>query len=398
MKTIAFLGNGLAMDFFRLISSRLPEEYHGKLLNIRRLSPFPFFAKLVGPFAPSFDETYFSENVAYDLNKTINMYPSKNIGVIRHKLQKRAERWHKLFTSLLKGVDVLVVWNGLRLPISTAIPAAKKLGIIIVYAELGAIPGTIAFDANGVNYSSSISSLDIAFLDSFPIDPTLMAGLKATVFPQRPFRKSKLGFAQIVRKDPDPPSRFLLFAQQVHDDSQLLVFGGRFSKVEETLRYVDQQLKAYNRKTGQNIPLVVKEHPSDFGRYDLTDIKNELPDVLFFNSTPFQELLTGAVAVVTVNSSVGIQALFANRQIIILGKAFYAKPGLGFSLAADESLAALLEDVMNTPVDRDLVLRYIYYLIYKFLVRCDLFHPSSRGIDLAVEKIIRIVAPLLEGT
>jgi hypothetical protein len=58
------------------------------------------------------------------------------------------------------------------------------------------------------------------------------------------------------------------------------------------------------------------------------------------------------------------------KPVITLGDAFYAVPGLVRPCRGDD-LAGILEVSLATPVDRDLVEHFLYFLRYDYLVPLD---------------------------
>ena len=82
----------------------------------------------------------------------------------------------------------------------------------------------------------------------------------------------------------------------------------------------------------------MKEHPSDHGRIDYSGAFRAFPDVVFTKLMNTQELIEKSAAVVTVNSTVGIEAMLHLKPVITLGDAFYAVPGLVRPCGRDDEL------------------------------------------------------------
>ena len=134
--------------------------------------------------------------------------------------------------------------------------------------------------------------------------------LESLAFEQRPLGNMERPVARTVTRvgEIDLPSRFLLFVAQVHDDTQIDFYSPHFRTVEAAIRYTAAELRAHNVATGDDLRLVVKEHPQDYRRARYGELRRELVDARFLHNVNNDELIERSAAVVTVNSSMGLQA------------------------------------------------------------------------------------------
>ena len=109
------------------------------------------------------------------------------------------------------------------------------------------------------------------------------------------------------------------------------------------------------------INFVFKEHPSDrVSNYSkLHNIAKESPYLAFANSVSTQELIQNAKAVVTINSSVGIESLLFSKKVYVLGEAFYAIDGITIK-ANKNTLVQKLQDKQE--IDFKVVENFLKYL------------------------------------
>jgi capsular polysaccharide export protein len=184
------------------------------------------------------------------------------------------------------------------------------------------------------------------------------------------------------------PERFVFLPLQVHDDSQILLYSPHFPDMPSVVRFCAEGIEACNRRNAAQLRLVVKEHPSDHGRIDYSDVFHSFPDVVFTKLMSTQILIEKSTAVITVNSTVGIEAMLRLKPVITLGDAFYAVPGLVRPCRGDD-LAGILEVSLATPVDRDLVEHFLYFLRYDYLVPLDRNNLASFDPAPAVAKIMK---------
>jgi len=119
----------------------------------------------------------------------------------------------------------------------------------------------------------------------------------------------------------------------------------------------------------------VKEHPS----FALS-IRNKVrphPRILFANSNETRELIESAAGVLTINSTVGLEALTLGRKVVALGDAPYNVEGLvQMAASVPEVIDRLSALDIFTP---DEVLRdtFIGYVFNEFLLHGDMMEPDE---------------------
>jgi capsular polysaccharide export protein len=178
---------------------------------------------------------------------------------------------------------------------------------------------------------------------------------------------------------------------QVHDDSQVLVFSPRFDTVAEAVRYTAEQVDQYNARTGDDLALVVKEHPSDYGRIDYRALRESLPRVRSVRTTPVSEIVGKARAVVTLDSSVGVEALLNMRPVATLGRALYNVPGVARHVRPEERLADVLPELVGRPEDEDLVTKFLYFLRYEYLLPLTMKDATRDNVPPAAQRIVDVL-------
>lgn len=250
-------------------------------------------------------------------------------------------------------VAAIAVWNGLRYPENVLALAARRLGLKVLYFELGALPNTLAIDSAGVNFLNSVPR-DPAFFRSLPLTHTA----PEIRLLERP---------AAARKASEParplPRRFIFAPFQVAADTQIVAFSPWIRDMHE-FHAVLGELQARLRRAGSDLEVVVKEHPSCPVNY--ADLHGQR-GVTFANHLPTPELLAKAEAIITINSSVGLEAMLLGKPVITLGQAFYALPGLAASVRGVDQLEAAV--LRAEAPDEALVTRFIHWLARDYLVR-----------------------------
>lgn len=237
---------------------------------------------------------------------------------------------------------IAVAWNGLTGGRKVFLDAARDAGAPVLHAELAPLPGRITLDPAGVNAESSIPQ-DPGFFRAQPVTDwrAMGAGLVA-----RPSRRSDV--RQTGGNLPDTP--FLFCPLQVPDDSQVRLFAGWCGDYEGFIAALTRAV--HHLPVGWHLRL--KEHPS--ARQSLGPLLAPLlatGRAVLDNDTDSFAQLTASQGVVTLNSSMGLQAFFHDKPVITLGRAFFALPGLVTSCQSQDQVDA----AFATPQDFDQTLR-----------------------------------------
>lgn len=315
------------------------------------------------------DIIYFYKQLAIYKRLSIRRKILMNSYFLKKKAYLEIYNFQKYFKD--NQIDMVCVWNGNRPTLAAAIFVARKMGIKTLFFENGLLPKTTTVDSKGVNFKNSLVGLDRNFFSSIDIEKEKFEKLRKTSLVAREKRKSKSqGILQSIfnrnTQDVQLPEKFIFVPFQVHDDTQILLFSSHLTTMSQLLETVWQGVNKYNERRADNLLIVVKEHPSDFGRVNYDKLKKRFPKVIFVNDYSTEELIKKSQGIITINSSVGIEALFCHKQVITLGNAFYNIPGIVTWVPDHHNLFEYI-DVINTPVDSELVNKFLFYLRCNYL-------------------------------
>lgn len=313
-------------------------------------------------------------------------------------------------------VDTVFVWNGYnKLCSSLAILLARRRGLRLIFGEHGYLPGTMQIDPAGVNQLSSASAELAAGRAFLPADAAIDAQLDALIALHRQrgtradrvaavpaalcgdrrtrvelqlrrrWRRYRMQALQRLYTRSLPatlaalPPRFVLLPLQVRSDSQLQlhspVFGCDLPRlirsVHEALGHIDRELR-----------LVVKLHPREKPAQQAVygELARALPEVRFTLGHPLPPLLEAAEAVITINSTVGFEAMLYDKPIVALGRNFYIAPSLLETVQHEAELPQAIHRALTTPPDAALRRSFLRWVCARFLVDgvYDDFSPRSQ--------------------
>ncbi|MCE6952504.1 hypothetical protein LAZ29_16340 [Cereibacter sphaeroides] len=266
-----------------------------------------------------------------------------------------ASRWARYFDRHPRST--VIIWNGLKGTRRLAADAARAAGHEVWFMELSPLPGRISVDPVGVNHGSSLPRTPSFYAAWRAAHPEIEVDLRmiAAEIAERPPRAGSG-----VRHDPltdEMRNRHFIFVPlQVPDDSQLTEYGAWTNSVESFLNAL--QVAAEHLPAGWDF--VVKKHPSATYKFNVEAFGH--PRIVFSNTTSTLDLVKHAKAVLTINSSVGLQAMLFDKPVIITGEAAYNVEGLverAHDLGGLCHLVACADTVMPARTDRSNFIAYI---------------------------------------
>lgn len=344
----------------------------------------------------------------------------------------------KLFLEYLsykikEGFNKIVMWNNTFLFERIAYFFAKKNNIDILVLEQGLFrPFTLTMDTKGVNYENSMPRkkefynniiYDKELLDKHlnnPIefslndfsnknDKELYLKIKSffigeiigkifnfhedcSILNEGILDKIKRKFKKYVWKEEkfkfSSEDTYIFVPFQVHDDSQIILNSNNIHDMNQLVEALENTLD--NIRT--NIKFILKEHPADIGRVNYSKLYDKYKDndrIIFLNNISTEELIAKCECVITVNSTVGIEALIQKKKVITLGEAFYNVDGLVNNCKVISELDRYIEETLSLDYDMELRNKFLYYL--RFVYQHEIFwrNPNEEQINKIVRFILK---------
>lgn len=271
-----------------------------------------------------------------------------------------ASVWSKLEQKFSEvDYDLIFLWGGVRIIELTAAEFAKQRGLRTLFFEIGNFPGKVFVDPYGTNAQSLLAEKP-GILQSLSYDLNnyrdwsekyISEGLVQHAVPQSKSAANVeylknvhdiigFQFKNLIQTEPIltkekitgkylrkilnlnyddvnlSNTKYLFYPMQVNKDAQLVL--------NSNVGNLEALQIANDRANELGIELLVKPHP---GEVEFGFIKkvNELKEKIgfgFVNNNTI-ELIIYAEEVITINSTVGLQAKIARKVTRCLGKAFY---------------------------------------------------------------------------
>ena len=253
-----------------------------------------------------------------------------------------------------------LIYNGSNYPESVLAQVAHDLGRTRLIVEGGFFPDSMQIDPRGVNAANSVPRDAAFYLDTH--EDFAAGGLPDLT----KTRAVKAGATATVAL----PNDYVFVAFQVPSDMQVTRHSPWITDMATF--YAEMQAAAERHPA---LHFVIKEHPS----FPLS-VQGHLPPhprVTFANANVTRDLIAHAVGVVTLNSTVGLEAVLLDRPAIILGDACYDIPGLVRRARDRETLDAALSDLPHARPDPALRRQVLGWLWNRYLVRGSYTSPPA---------------------
>lgn len=256
---------------------------------------------------------------------------------------------------------IAMCWNGLTGSRRVFMEGARDAGVPTLFAELAPFPGRMQLDHTGVNAKGSLPK-DPRFYTAWGEGREDRQGdgwrALGTNLTARASRRTDVGQSSDMCLAQE---RYLFVPLQVPNDSQITLFSGWVRSVENMLSI----LAAASAHLPDGWHIRIKEHPS--AKISLADplaraVAASDGRLIIDNQTDTFEQVRQSRGVITINSSVGLQAFFYDRPVITLGEAFFAMPGLVVPCDGPEALATTLTQAESLTFDEALRAAFMNYL------------------------------------
>lgn len=155
-------------------------------------------------------------------------------------------------------------------------------------------------------------------------------------------------------------NKYFVVALQVYNDSQVI----EHSPYEDVREFIAEVVASFARDADPGHHLVFKHHPMDRGQRDYRRLLGRLAAqyglagrIHYLHDVHLPSLLRHSRGAVMINSTVGLSALYHDKQVMVMGRALYDLPGLTFQGSLGQFWKA------HTRVDKVLWRRFRSYLV-----------------------------------
>lgn len=312
-------------------------------------------------------------------------------------------------------IDCVLMHNDLRWQHALTIQICKQLNIRYLVTEFGIFrPSTITVDRQGVNaysslpmqmefyqkynvqsiefkdYSQSIwqkiktNSLFGCFLAINTIGDFLSFNtpLKNKKYQWLNYLKLLLSFSSQRATETHIPAQYFFVPLQVNTDTQVLIHSD-FVDMQAFIDCVETAYQQLPLAIQQQYRLVFKIHPMEQGINHYRFNENSL-----VNQSDTKKLIAHARLIITINSTVGFEALLQHKPVLVLGHAFYKIQGITVSSTQANLVNAILTVINGSAlIDIALIEQFIRYLKYEYQINGNVYCYDNHTLQMIKHKI-----------
>ncbi len=371
MKKVLFLAKyGHDLNYFRAIKNYVTSRKQNTMkIDLIFNLPLFFFELFYVLKKIPITPIEMAEMLKYEIARKFIKYGNFKGNLFAFFIVIIAKLYYFKYSRILKAgkYDVICVFGGYHVAQKMAICVANSMNIRVFHFENGFLPNTTVMDFKGTNYNNSVPR-DFNFYK--PIEKN---------FQRNPLnvRKNIIGLEQ---KEVILPEKYIFCPFQVALDTRILVHSPWVKNMEH--------FYAILTEVGQNLDVtfVLKQHPSCIKDYpNLRKIEN--PRIIFANYNSTESLIANSQAVITINSSVGMEAIMLGKKVITLGNAFFS----GYGFARDSrSVMMLIKEIKNLDdwqVDVEMVEKFVSYLQNYYLIPGSWKAPDAKHLEAIYQRL-----------
>ncbi len=327
-----------------------------------------------------------------------------------------ADAWPAYLHMLVmqKSIRAILLFGQCRPMHEAALTLARDIGIAVIVFEEGYVrPWWITMEEGGVNHASHLADVVPAELPTYPQVQrprqfrwafTRMAWysflyfaagvLSRRLYPHyehhKPFRLKEMfhwmlsGYRKHLYRSTEREiiaplldtygPDFFLVPLQISTDSQIV----HASNWKDNEAFIEATIRSFACNACATDLLVFKHHPLERGHADYgaaidagTNRYGVTGRVLYIHDGHVPSLLKRSKGVVTINSTVGLQALYHGVPVCVTGAAFYARPGIVEAVSMDTFWQESVEP------NRKTFTRFYRYMMHTTQINASFYVMSS---------------------
>jgi capsular polysaccharide export protein len=113
--------------------------------------------------------------------------------------------------------------------------------------------------------------------------------------------------------------------------------------------------------------------------------------IIFLKQGNTKRIIEKSNLVITINSTVGIEALEMHKKVICLGRAFYAIDGIA-KKSNQDNLANNIDNILNKKIDIDLIDNFLDYLKYEYQIEGNEYYYNENQVKKITDMILNKIS------
>lgn len=268
----------------------------------------------------------------------------------------------------------IVIVNGQKQPKLSAVLAAKIAEKKTAFFEGGLLPNSTTLDFRGVNCNNSLPRNGDFYLTknlNNLSEPDKLLVVREAV-------------QEKLQLEDDLPKNYIFIPFQVALDTQVVINSSWIRSMEKFYQVIESLLSRIDK----NITFVIKEHPSCKQNYQHLHYKSDR--IVFRNRLNTQKLIEKSQGVITLNSSVGMEALLLEKKVIVCADACYDIPDLVLNATNEKELLNAVNSLSDWRYNANLRTAFIKFVAHFYAIPEAYKVSASSEHFLAVKKRLQL--------
>lgn len=291
--------------------------------------------------------------------------------------------YSRLFHYLTENKPKLVaIWNGHKWQDNVLHAVNQHFAIPVSYFENGVLPKSTTMDFSGINALNSVPREARFYYTQTSMDPESKIKIKGRKYKQS--KNTKISFKR--------PKKYLLVPFQKDRDSQILDNSAWIKSMGQLFSILLEAIELSDR---DDLHIVFREHPSAKTRYSsLYKLAAKHPRLCFDQQSELSEVITHAEAVITINSTVGLESLLLGTKVITLGDAFYNIESMVLRASSTLELTQKINALKHFSPDQHLLKSFINFLQNDYVIPGDWKKPKALHYQTIQQRMLNYLASL----
>jgi len=283
----------------------------------------------------------------------------------------------------------IIIWNGYTVLKNQHCSWKQKLinyckenNRVYYIFERGSLPNCLFLDKHGfLNDSSSYNKENWKRELDYNQNNQIENFIKDFINDSSSLEKQQTENFESLNIDSNNKIAFVPF--QVYNDTVMQLWADWVENQENYYQVINNLAKELPDWT-----FIVKNHPVQIAkRFPL--FKSNLSNIVYADNVHYKDCIKNSDIVITINSSIGLQAMMWGKPVLILGEAFYQFDEINHKIKNYNDLKNYLQYQMYREPDFNLAKQFIYFLKFNFYTSAKLKKIGINSTNLEyIDKLI----------
>lgn len=287
------------------------------------------------------------------------------------KVRREKEKINRDFSAINRILEAyapryVFIWNGFTGNVANLlrVVCSSRPELSTWYMERSFFNSSLFIDPSGVNAAASIAKYFDDSYEEHEIPGDYIEGKGADALQDsdaiKPF-----------------DSNYIFLPLQVQTDTNSILYSPYIKKMRVLVIAIADAVSYVNQKLGRDLKVIVRQHPEEVDK----NLNLPLHPIVYYrNEGSIRDWCFHSQAVVNVNSTVGMEALYLGKKVVSFGRSLYSHDRIQTAASPDNINKELLSllGANETAFDKDQVESFFKFLFFYNTCNLDNFPDCVR--------------------